>query len=237
MEISVGQILKVCALLPGGGFLLCLLLSIYTDWSRSVDTFCHRNGVGHHPVNYLPSISMMISDRQPMMFIWRAAIGLHSTPRLLLGLHYWRRHMAAYGASSLLTTLYFFYFCDIFGLIGLTYVQSNEYFTFHAVAFSLFLICSNGFMVATLTINRSSGGTSKLKRLFLLHISSLVLTMYCYWRHNTYCEDYTYTFFSLFEYIIVFTNIGFHYHFGRAFAGSIVSIQSQQSGYMPLLPS
>lgn len=61
MELSVGKILTICAILPGGGFLLCLILSIYTDWVRSVDTVCNRDGHMYHPTNYLPSISMMIS--------------------------------------------------------------------------------------------------------------------------------------------------------------------------------
>jgi len=123
------------------------------------------------------------------------------------------------------------------GLIGLTYIQSNENFTLHATSFATFLTCSNLFMLSALVVTQTVGGNTILKKLFLGHISSLILTMYCYWRHNAYCEDYIYTFFAIFEYVVVFTNIGFHHQFGRAFGGSIVSIQAHQAAYSQLLPS
>ena len=42
-------------------------------------------------------------------------------------------------------------------------------------------------------------------------------------------KDYTYTFFALFEYMIVFTNIAFHYHSGNIFGSSILMISSTDS--------
>ena len=85
MEISVTRLLRICAFFPSTAFILCLFLALWTDWDRSVDTICQRNNHNHHPVNFLPSISMLISSKQPMLFIWRSFIGLHLSPRLLLG--------------------------------------------------------------------------------------------------------------------------------------------------------
>ena len=65
MDVTVARILKICAYLPGGGFFLCLILSLASDWTKSVDTVCRLpNGALHHPINFLPSISMMISGEK-----------------------------------------------------------------------------------------------------------------------------------------------------------------------------
>ena len=143
--------------------------------------------------------------------------------------------MAALGDSTLIRLLYFFYFADICGLMSLTYVQSNEFFPFHAFSFGCFLASSNLFMISALLV--TGGRDPKLKKLFIAHASSLSLAMFCYWKHNAACQDLVYTFFALFEYGVVFSNIAFHYHFGNIFGASILSVQAHQSGYTSLLPS
>ena len=85
MEISVTQLLRICAFLPSSAFILCLFFALKNDWEGSTDTLCHIDGHARHPVNYLPSISMLISDSQPMLFIWRSFIALHMFPRYMLG--------------------------------------------------------------------------------------------------------------------------------------------------------
>ncbi|KAF4528198.1 hypothetical protein B566_EDAN014023 [Ephemera danica] len=47
-------------------------------------------------------------------------------------------------------------------------------------------------------------------RLLIVNISSFAIAGYFFVRHNNYCEPYIYTFFALFEYIVVLTNMGFH---------------------------
>ena len=100
MEISVTKLLRICAFLPSSAFVLCLITglefsiiiflliissALWIDWNGATDTICRRDGLTHHPSNYLPSISMLISSRQPMLFIWRTFLGLHFAPRLMLG--------------------------------------------------------------------------------------------------------------------------------------------------------
>jgi len=47
-------------------------------------------------------------------------------------------------------------------------------------------------------------------KLFLGNVTFAVLSALAYARHVTYCEEGMYTFFAFFEYIVVFTNMGFH---------------------------
>jgi len=240
MEISVTKLLRICAFLPSSAFILCLITALWIDWRGATDTICRRDGITRHPSNYLPSISMLISSTQPMLFIWRTFLGLHFAPRLMLGVHFAQRHwqlLSNYGQSkALANVLYLFYYLDVVGLITLTYVQSNEYFPIHKFGFALFLIASVLHMMASLAVNSTvSVNIRHLKQIFYAHLASIALCMYCYYHHNAYCQDFVYTLFAMFEYMIVFTNIAFHYHSGNVFGSSIMMITSESPQYN-LLP-
>lgn len=64
MKVEIGSIWKFCVLCPSVAFFACLILSVWTDWERSVFTECIKDGKKHHPFNLLPSISMMISGKK-----------------------------------------------------------------------------------------------------------------------------------------------------------------------------
>ena len=71
-------------------------------------------------------------------------------------LHFWQRHqqvLAPYNLDFKVRLMYIFYYCDIIGLIILTYVQSNEWFIAHAIGFGLFLVGSSCFMLFNLSLN------------------------------------------------------------------------------------
>ncbi|CBY40424.1 unnamed protein product [Oikopleura dioica] len=123
--------------------------------------------------------------------------------------------------------MYIFYFADIFALVGLTYVQSNEWFPLHAFFFGSFLTASPLFLLSALFCVPVAGKAAyrSRKRTFQLHLSSILITMFFYVHHNSSCDDFVYTFFAFFEYIIVFSNIYFHFLFGSEFASSTLSIQ------------
>ena len=48
------------------------------------------------------------------------------------------------------------------------------------------------------------------KILLIINFSCILASLYCYWRHNTYCEPGMYSTFSMFEYTVVLTNMAFH---------------------------
>ena len=49
------------------------------------------------------------------------------------------------------------------------------------------------------------------KVLLVTNFTAILVSMYCYWRHNTYCEPGMYSIFSLFEYTVVLSNMAYHF--------------------------
>ncbi|KAM5127089.1 post-GPI attachment to proteins factor 2 [Mantella aurantiaca] len=169
--------------------------------------------------NYLPSISAAIGGVTPQRYVWRFCIGLHSAPRLIMGVAYLNFY-GGLGASYWFCSINFLlYVFEILFLLLLTYVSSNENQGIHQLAFSFFMIFSLSHMIVTLLIWRnkkysvSAEGRRSYtykKRLFFFNLLSFSVSMLFYIRHNIYCEPGVYTIFALLEYLVVLSNIGFH---------------------------
>lgn len=100
--------------LPLFGFLFCIIWSLMFDFTLSTSTHC---GV----TNYLPSISAAIGNFTPQKYVWRTAIGLHSTPRYIIAvMYFWFKHR-----SSVLLIVHL---TEISSLVGLTFISSSENF-------------------------------------------------------------------------------------------------------------
>lgn len=91
----------------------------------------------------------------------------------------------------------------------------------HRASFGIFLVCSLLYMELVYKIQtkmpwkkiktRDEVKSLGLKRNLQLANGFCTLTaMYLFYRHNQYCEPGIYSLFSIFEYIIVVTNIGYH---------------------------
>ena len=61
------------------------------------------------------------------------------------------------------------------------------------------------------------------RKLLMTNFSCILMAMYCYWRHNMYCEPGMYSIFSVFEYTVVLSNMA--YHFTSYFDFYYVNIQ------------
>ena len=118
-------------------------------------------------------------------------------------------------------------------LLGLSFVPSSDVFELHEAFFITFMGTSMISMVLTMFylyphcgFQARSGDERKAigykKKLVKTSLGAAVLALYFYWRHNEYCEPYVYSFFGLFEYVIVLCNIGYHGMVSLDFADSSV---------------
>ncbi|XP_056906111.1 post-GPI attachment to proteins factor 2-like isoform X1 [Takifugu flavidus] len=202
--------------LPLFGLVACVFISSVFHFEDATGTHCQVP-------NYLPSISASIS-LSPESHIWRFCIGLHSAPRILVAFTYFRFYKACFPSrfpeSPLSCVTLAFSVCENLGLLLLTYVSSSETYFVHKEGFVLFIISSFIYMLTTCRLWKSikkhslSPKDAKSYRwkvhFLLLNVSFCLLAALFFWKHNMYCEPGSYTFFALFEYLVVFSNMAFH---------------------------
>jgi len=91
----------------------------------------------------------------------------------------------------------------------------------HKNCFCTFIVVSEVYMMITYYLQKNSKREPKLstseifsinlkRNLFIINITSILLATYFFVRHNDRCEGGIYTFFALFEYIVVLTNMAYH---------------------------
>ncbi|XP_026213338.1 post-GPI attachment to proteins factor 2 [Anabas testudineus] len=203
-------------LLPLSGFIACVSISLMYHFADATYTHCQVS-------NYLPSISSAIS-RVPERYIWRCCIGLHSAPRYLMSIMYFKFYHGRF-ANRLLEQLLsgLALLCSLTensGLLVLTYVASTETYNYHKNGFIVFIASSLLHMLITCRlwhmIRRSYVSPEEVRsyrwkiRLFVFNGSCCLAAYYFFRRHNKYCEPGIYTLFALFEYLVVFSNMAFH---------------------------
>ncbi|XP_077579578.1 acyltransferase PGAP2-like [Stigmatopora nigra] len=203
--------------LPLIGLIICIVISALYHYKDSTRTHCQVE-------NYLPSISASIG-LCPECHIWRICIGLHSAPRFIVAYSYFKFYKLCFANRGTETTLAYinlgFAIIETLGLLMLTYVSSTDIYSLHEVGFILFALGSFIHMVITChlwkaiksySVNPADAKSHLWKvRLFLLNLCFSVFAGFFYIQHNLYCEVGSYTLFALFEYLIVFSNMGFHF--------------------------
>eukprot|EP00092_Neocalanus_flemingeri_P009375 GFUD01010089.1.p1 GENE.GFUD01010089.1~~GFUD01010089.1.p1 ORF type:complete len:156 (-),score=25.26 GFUD01010089.1:152-619(-) len=110
---------------------------------------------------------------------------------------------------------------ELFFLLLLSLVSSEENFKVHKMAFGMFLAASGLYFLVifylfsscrrTPTLNIDLKSLRYKKILMIVNFTSILVAMYCYWRHNTYCEPGMYSIFSVFEYTVVLSNMAYHF--------------------------
>lgn len=212
-KISIKKLGVLTMSLPMGAFISCVLISLAYHFESSTATHCHVR-------NYLPSISAAIGGSVPERYIWRICIALHAAPRYLVGFMYYRHHTNKIGRHSLMVLFnMLLYMTDISSLVALSYVSSSESEIFHSSCFVAFAISFMLYTIVTVYLmglsrsvaNKQDKYSLKMKIIFMaINMGSFASAIYCYYRHNKFCEPYVYTFFAFFEYVFVVTVVAFH---------------------------
>ncbi|XP_053203435.1 post-GPI attachment to proteins factor 2-like [Panonychus citri] len=192
---SFTHLAVITTALPLGSFIFCVLWSLYFNFKESTSTHCRVS-------NYLPSISASVGSYSPQKYVWRICIAIHSGPRYLVTYMY---YLLVHGSfQTLLLNL-----IEITSLIGLTYIGSTENHVYHAFCFTIFII--SGSLGMTLVTNSTYKSRRIKSFLKYTNLISIGLAIVLYYRHNWFCEPGVYTLFALAEYVVVLTNIAFHF--------------------------
>ncbi|ESO93779.1 hypothetical protein LOTGIDRAFT_203082 [Lottia gigantea] len=221
-KVSIPKITTISCILPMFATTFCVTYSIINNFEQSTLTHCQV-------YNFLPSISAAIGDFRPQVYVWRLCIALHSGPRFLLAMIYYGFHttiklgrsnehymtLAAVSSLSHIT--------EIVALLGLSYISSSDNFGIHKLFFITFMLCAYVHMVLTMIIfywGRTQNGRQltymesksfKWKKiLFGINLGVFLLAMYFYNQHMNYCQNNVYSYFAFCEYIVIFSNIGYH---------------------------
>ena len=174
--------------------------------------------------NFAPSISAAIGSFIPQKYVWQACIALHSAPRFLfafLYVHYFYERLSQRSGNRLLIKLnYWLNFIENMALLGLSLISSQEKFEVHKFCFTTFLVCSFCYMCLTYFLFARCGFVPQSRdEIKSMRYKKTILTVYLicvplmilfYMRHNEYCEPNVYSYFCIFEYILVIANMCYH---------------------------
>lgn len=186
--------------------------------------------------NYLPSISAAIGNYPTQRIVWSSAIALHIGPRFIVLWAYYHYYQEVLKKNkqylALITCL--LNAIENVALVGLSFITSAGNYPVHEKFFMTFMLTSELYMMMTCYLWRYARRmppdnieTRSFKLKFILlcvNVIAFSLAGYCFVRHNIKCEAGMYTLFALFEYVVVLTNMGFHFTAILDFHGQVVII-------------
>ncbi|KAL5278405.1 PGAP2 family protein [Megaselia abdita] len=219
---------------PMFSFLFCVILCLLFSFERSTASHCNVR-------NFLPTISTAIGNYQPQRFIWQFVICVDFIPRLVLAKMYlvFHKDVIRKNRMHLAEIAFGFNVVENVALLVLSLWTSDESYEIHKVSFCMFMVTSEIHMIMVYFLNKNERrlriGTReelksiKFKKVFVIvNVISFALALFCFNRHNTMCEPGVYTLFALFEYIVVFTNMGYHFTGYWDFSGQILCFDSNK---------
>ncbi|RWS17274.1 post-GPI attachment to proteins factor 2-like protein [Dinothrombium tinctorium] len=194
--LSLSSIAVITVLLPFCSFVLCVFWSLIDKFDASTSTHCNV-------LNFLPSVSAAIGAFSPQKYIWKFAIALHTIPRYFLSVTFFSlKHRSPLALI--------FNLIEITALLALSLVTSIENYAFHSKCFVLFVVSSILHMIA-LTSKDFSRRKAHRKYLLMGNTAATIFAVYFFLRHNWFCEPGMYSLFAFCEYVVVVTNMAFHF--------------------------
>lgn len=196
------------------GLWLCFSMGILYYFPEVTATLCDKDNVGWNtrPYNILPSISSTIGDVEVkfQQHMWSFTVLMFVTGRIFCGYLFYKLREGN-GQDGTNRVRFVLFEIEQFSLIGLTIIKSTENFFWHRNYFAAFWLASIIGMPVTLRLREARADIyAKRRIIFIIHFSSSLMCALFYYLHNTMCEDYIYSVFSIFEYVLVLSNIFFH---------------------------
>lgn len=227
----------------------------YCFWSA----YLFRNGreindTDCNVTNTVPSVSAVTGIR-PQAYIWRICIGLHSTPRFFVGFMYYNYYSKSVphikkslqGFYKFLLKLCFcLYTVECSCLLAVSCISNKENYPVHERIFIVFMVTSIAHMLFGTILYRWSRYSPMTdtelrsyfwkKAMFAWISLSTVGLLYYFFKHRFYCEPGAFSYFSIFEYMIAYANMGYHitgyFEFSHKFllAADIVDVTTTTNG-------
>ncbi|KAH3834869.1 post-GPI attachment to proteins factor 2-like [Dreissena polymorpha] len=200
----------------------------YCFWSAYLFRSDEVNDTDCNVTNTIPSASAVTGIR-PQAYVWRICIGLHTTPRFFVGIMYYNYYNKSLphikqnlqGLFRFLMRLCFFLYtveCSCLQIVSC--ISNKENYPLHEKIFIGFMVASIAHMVFGTILYRWSkyGPMTQLeaksyfwKKFHLLWISlSTVGLLWFFFQHRVHCVPGAFSYFSVFEYMIAYANMGYH---------------------------
>ncbi|KAI8798961.1 post-GPI attachment to proteins factor 2 [Biomphalaria glabrata] len=222
LNIPMWPFAVVTVSLPGVALFVCFVTAVIFQFDDVNETMCNVK-------NFIPSISA-VTGVTPQTYLWRTCIALHSTPRFAVCLftynHYVSRahsvhpqRLAKY--MFLIKVNFWLNFVENSCLTLVAYITNRENYPIHEKIFVVFMVTSLAYMLLnTILFNWSRAGsfseTDRVsyywKKVMFASIATATAGLLAsFILHRVYCVVGAFSVFSACEYVIAYTNMGYHF--------------------------
>ncbi|KAG5684612.1 hypothetical protein PVAND_013837 [Polypedilum vanderplanki] len=223
-RLSLRALSNWTLMLPLTGLFICFVTGYIFQAEEIHETHCRV-------YNIIPSISSITGIR-PQIYLWRAIIALHISPRLVIAFvhkNYLKHHVLSQvrdqtrhaKATKLATVVHYLNLIEIASLGGVTYVSNKENYPIHEKIFITFMITSLTYMLVSLKLlkvllpngprNEQERRSLRYKKsFFALSIASTIGLIVFFLKHRFLCHDLAFSWFAFCEYVVAISNMGFH---------------------------
>ncbi|XP_030753438.1 post-GPI attachment to proteins factor 2-like [Sitophilus oryzae] len=197
--------------LPLLAFVFCIVYSVIYNYESATYTHCQV-------YNVLPSISAAIGNFSPQREIWQTAISLQALPRIYVAMEYLNHHQNVLNRNNMWMgyVACLLNIVENLSLVTLSFFTSSKFYAIHEKAFITFILVSEMYMFLICILQRKYKRIQRhslkwKKRCLGTNLLFIFIAGYFFMRHNSSCEPYVYSMFAASEYVVVLTNMAFHF--------------------------
>ncbi|XP_041356768.1 post-GPI attachment to proteins factor 2-like [Gigantopelta aegis] len=222
LNVSMLKYAIITVSLPAVSLFVCFVTAFLWRFDDVNDTQCNVT-------NFIPSISA-VTGITPQTYLWRVGVALHSTPRFIVAIMYYnyyasridnisKKYQNLY--SKVMRLNFWLNIIENSSLVGVTYITNRENYPVHEKIFIVFMVASLCYMLVNTILFRWSRSSNVLKGdelysytwkkiMFVSICSATIGLLYFFYLHRRFCEPGAFSWFSFCEYVIAYTNMGYH---------------------------